>query len=83
MANAAQIQLTEAQASALAERARAEGRSVADLVSASIAEYLDRPSSQAKADLVRQARALFGRYHSKLPDLAEKHDAYLADAFDD
>lgn len=78
----AQIQLTEAQAAALKERARQEDRSVADLVRTSVAEYLARRPGRTPADLVRRARAIAGRFHSNCPDLAERHDDYLADAFD-
>ena len=77
-----QIQLTERQAAALKERARLEERSVADLVRASVSEYLARHPTRDREDLKRQARELIGRYHSKCPDLAQNHDDYLADAFD-
>lgn len=78
----AQIQLTEAQAAALKERARQEDRSVADLVRTSVVEYLARHPGRTHADLMRRARGIVGRFHSNCPDLAEHHDDYLADAFD-
>lgn len=77
-----QIRLTESQARALKERARLEKRSVADLVRASIADYLVRHAARDRSGLVPQARELVGRYHSKRPDLAENHDRYLAGAYD-
>ena len=77
-----QIQLTESQARALKDRARLEERSVADLVRASVAEYLVRHPGQDRSELAQRARELVGRYHSKHSDLAENHDRYLADAYD-
>ena len=77
-----QIQLTEAQAAALKERARREDRSVADLVRTSVVEYLTRHPGRSRADQVRRARGIAGRFHSNCPYLAENHDDYLADAFD-
>jgi len=77
-----QIQLTAGQARALKDRARLEERSVADLVRVSVTEYLARHPARDRNDLVRRARELVGRYHSKSPDLAENHDRYLADAYD-
>lgn len=76
-----QIQLTESQARALKERARLEERSVADLVRASVADYLVRHPARDRSELAQRARELVGRYHSKHPDLAENHDRYLADAY--
>ena len=77
-----QIQLTATQARALKERARLEDRSVADLVRVSVTEYLARYPARDRSDLVRRAREMVGRYHSKRPDLAENHDRYLAEAYD-
>lgn len=73
-----QVRLTASQARALKERARLEERSVADLVRTSVTEYLARHPARDRRDLVRRARELVGRYHSKRPDLAENHDHYLA-----
>ena len=77
-----QIQLTEEQLKSLKALAREEERSVADLVRQSVAEYLVRRPAVDRAELVRRARGLIGRYRSGMPDLAEDHDRYLDDAFD-
>ena len=77
-----QIQLTEEQARALKAQARAEERSMSELVRESIAEYLARSHTPDMQDLARRARALKGRFRSGHPDLAEAHDRYLDDAFD-
>ena len=77
-----QIQLTEEQLTTLRVLARQEERSVADLVRQSVTEYLIRHPRVDGAERVRRARSLIGRYRSACPDLAEHHDSYLANAFD-
>ena len=77
-----QVQLTEEQLRALKDLAREEERSVADLVRQSVAEYLVRRPRVDRAELLRRARGMVGRYRSGVPDLALDHDRYLDDAFD-
>ena len=76
------IQLTEEQLTTLRALARQEGRSVADLVRQGVAEFLARHPRVDRAERVRRARGLIGRYRSDCPDLAEHHDHYLGNAFD-
>ena len=76
-----QIRLTDEQFRSLKALAREEGRSVADLVRQSVDEYLARRPTVDRAELIRRARGLTGRYRSGTPDLAEDHDRYLDDAF--
>ena len=82
MSDPARIPLTEAQAQALGAQARAEERSMADLVRESVSEYLARRPVADRDELARRALALAGRYRSGCPDLAEEHDRYLDEAFD-
>ena len=77
-----QVQLTEEQARALKARARAEERSVSELVRECVAEYLSRRRTPDIQELAERARGLKGRFRSGHPDLAEAHDRYLDDAFD-
>ena len=77
-----QIQLTEEQLTALGELARQEELSVADLVRQSVAEYLVRRPRMDRAERVRRARSLVGRYRSGCPDLAEHHDRHLGNVLD-
>ena len=76
-----QIQLTEEQARSLRIRARAEERSMAELVRECVAEYLARRPAPDIRELARRARGLEGRFRSGFPDLAEEHDRHLDDAF--
>lgn len=72
------FRLTEVQARVLRDRARSEGRPVADL----IGEAVDRFPIADREALVRRAAEALGRHRSGLPDLAEDHDRYLAEDFD-
>jgi hypothetical protein len=76
-----QIQLTEAQYGALRARAAAEGRSLADLIRASVDETLRGLPGPGPAERRRRALGMIGRYRSGPRDLARRHDAYLARAF--
>ena len=76
-----QIQLTEEQLAVLRVLARQAERSVADLVRQSVAEYLVRHPRVDRAERVRRARSVIGRYRSDCPDLAEHHDRDLGNAF--
>lgn len=77
-----QIQLTEAQARALKTQARREARSMSDLVRESVSDYVARHGTVDRADLMRGALSLAGRFRSGCVDLAEEHDRYLDEAFD-
>ena len=77
-----QVQFTEPQAGELRARAHDSGRSMADLVREAVREFLRRDGRPDRQDLVRRARQLHGRFHSRLPDLAEEHDRYLAESLE-
>ena len=72
------IQLTETQAAALKGLARQRGTSVAALVREAVDGTLGSVGSERAARAAR-ARALAGAMRSGLGDLAEHHDAYLAE----
>lgn len=77
-----QIQLTDAQARALKSLAAVEGRSMAELIRDGVDAVLrERGVSNREAVKARSLAAL-GRFKSETPDLASKHDAYLAESFD-
>lgn len=76
-----QIQLTKEQVRASRERARQEGRSIADLVRASVSEYLATRWPADRREHVRRARRLTGRFRSGRAELASEHDRYLEGAF--
>ena len=74
------IQLTEAQAKGLEERAKREGISVADLVRRSVDETLSRPF--ITDEMRERAKKAVGFIHD-VPDLSVNHDKYYAEAIDD
>lgn len=76
------IQLTESQVSALKTLAKAEGRSLSELVRECIADYLSRRHAPDIRDLAERAGRLKGRFRSGHLDLAKAHDRFLDDAFD-
>ena len=77
-----QIQLEEAQVAALRTRAAAEGRSMADLIRASLDES---PAQRSAGEPGRapEAGAASDRAVPVRPsDLSRRHDAYLAKAYE-
>jgi hypothetical protein len=76
-----QIQLTEEQARAVKAIAAREGRSMADVIRESIDRDLLQRGVADRATLRARALAACGRYRSDVPDLAERHDEYLDQAF--
>ncbi|MCY4213629.1 MAG: ribbon-helix-helix protein, CopG family [Gammaproteobacteria bacterium] len=76
-----QVQLTAEQAGALRVRARAEERSLSDLVRESVTEYLARRPERDRRALLDRARELTGLFHSGCRDVAENHDQHLDEAY--
>jgi hypothetical protein len=73
-----QIQVTEAQASALKALAAREGVSIAEVVRQGIERRLaDDDWSERR----RRALAVAGRFSGGPPDLGRRHDDYLAEAY--
>jgi hypothetical protein len=73
------IQLPEEQAAALERAARRRGVSKAAVVREALTDLLAPEHSEDDAAL-RRALAAAGSFASGVPDLAERHDDYLADA---
>jgi hypothetical protein len=77
-----QIQLTESQHRALKRWAGRLGISLSEAVRRCVAERLAREDDATGTDSrVREARSVIGKYASGRPDVAERHDDYLTDAF--
>jgi hypothetical protein len=76
-----QIQLTDEQLRRLKGLAAERGVSVAEL----IREAVDRHLSVGITPTDRRERmiASIGRFHSRPTDVSERHDEYLADAYED
>ena len=78
-----QVQLTEAQARALKERAAREARSMADLVRESIDAYLLRTRTVDREEIRRRSIAALGSFDSGLSDIGREHDRYLEESFNE
>ena len=78
-----QIQLTEAQARQLRDRARQEGVSLAALIRRCIDESLKSEPAN-RADLYARASKLVGRFRDRrrARDVSSEHDKYLDEALD-
>lgn len=78
-----QIRLTEEQARRLRDAAARRGVSMADLVRQGVEAILGRESEPSREELVRRAISAAGRHRSSRRDIAEEHDEYLAEAFEE
>lgn len=79
-----QIQLTTEQARLLREEARRSGQSMAEIIRRSVDDHLQRQSSTTPPLASKlSAGRVVGLFHSGRQDVAEKHDAYLDDAYRD
>ena len=74
------MQLTEEQADHLRKTAESEGASQAEIVRRALEAYLRRPVRPREAAVRTRALETIGAFASGLPDVAEDHDRYLADA---
>lgn len=75
-----QIQLTKTQAAGLKELAAAEGRSMADLIRASVDALLQNAGHVSRSELRKRALVVVGRHRGGPRDLAARHDQYLEKA---
>lgn len=76
-----QIQLAEAQAQALKAMAAARQCSVAELIRQGVDHLIRQAGSVDLAERRRRAVAAAGRFRSGRPDVAARHDEYLAEVY--
>lgn len=76
-----QIQLDENQARLIKEAARLEGVSMSEIIRRCIARALPELTTERAGRYLRARRAI-GVASSGAPDVAQRHDAYLEDAFE-
>jgi len=75
------IELTEEQIRLLRDRAKAERRSVADLIRESVERFVSDDQRPDMEELKRRAREALGRFRSGRSDIGVNHDRYLAEDF--
>lgn len=78
-----QIQLEEAQYHALKELAARQRTSVANLIRRAVREWLETSAGVSEEERRRRAIAAAGRFRSGIGDMAEKHDEYLAQIYEE
>lgn len=76
-----QIQLTEAQVSALQSMAASRQVSIAKLIRAAVDALVEREAGESREELAARAKRTFGRFDSGLSDVSRDHDKYLAEAY--
>ena len=76
-----QIQLTEAQVSALQAMASSRKMSMAKLIRTAVDSLVQREGRTSREAAVARAKSLAGRFHSGTNDLSRNHDRYLAEAY--
>jgi len=75
-----QIQIEEDQVRWLRERAKGRGVSVSQLIREGV-DFYRKYEDRFPEDQKKKALAAIGRYASGVSDISEKHDDYLAKAF--
>jgi hypothetical protein len=74
-----QIRLSQAQERAVRRRAAKTGSSIAGVVRDAIDRHVVTDDGSTR---YRRVLEVFGRYKSTARDVSERHDRYLADAFE-
>lgn len=77
-----QVQLTEKQAAAVKQMASERGVSIAEIIRQSVDAFLRSGGRPTQAELRERALAAAGAVRDGPPDLSERHDDYLAEAFE-
>ena len=77
-----QVQLTEQQLLRLRALAAERGSSISELVRNGVDHILGHAERAEHGDRVQRAIAAAGRFHSGRADVARRHDAYLATAYE-
>jgi len=78
-----QIQLTEEQSRKVKEVAKREDISMAEAIRRAVDHWLATYGDMSPAERRERALSVIGRFSSGLGDVAENHDAYLAEAYGD
>lgn len=76
-----QIQMTEEQVKKLKRLASVEHKSIAELIRQAVDLFVASKRGMDIEERQKRAIAAAGRFHSRLSDLSEAHDRYLAEDF--
>ena len=76
-----QIQLTAEQSRQVKTVAKEENVSMAQVIRDAIDAWLEQRSKPSAADRWERSSSVVGKFCSGVSDIAENHDAYLAEAY--
>ena len=77
-----QIQLTETQARSLKRAAMDRGTSVAEVIRRAVDSMVQRSPKASSEERIRRALEIVGKFRSGRRDVSQKHDEYLAEAYE-
>lgn len=77
-----QVQLTEEQVRWLRGMAAERGVSLAEVIREAVDEHLRRAAGPTRQELKRRAREIAGMFDSGTPDLVERLDDHLVEAYE-
>lgn len=77
-----QIQLTETQARTLKKVAMDKGTSVAEVIRRAVDNMVQRSPKVSSEERIKRALEIVGKFRSGRRDVSQKHDEYLAEAYE-
>jgi hypothetical protein len=77
-----QIQLTETQARTLKKVAMDKGTSVAEVIRRAVDNMVQRSPKVSSEERIKRALEIVGKFRSGRGDVSQKHDEYLAEAYE-
>ncbi|MFH1488366.1 MAG: CopG family transcriptional regulator [Pseudomonadota bacterium] len=77
-----QIQLTETQARTIKKVAMNEGTSVAEVIRRAVEKMVQASPKVSSQERVRRAVEIVGKFRSGKRNVSQKHDKYLAEAYE-
>jgi Arc/MetJ-type ribon-helix-helix transcriptional regulator len=76
-----QVRLPQEDLTALRRLSAEKGVSVSELVRRGVKQLLKSEQGPTREELWERASALAGKYHSGKPDIGQRHDDYLEEAY--
>ena len=77
-----QIQLTETQARNIKRVARDQGTSIAEIIRCAVENMVQASPRISSQERVRRAVEIVGKFGSGKRNVSQKHDKYLAEAYE-
>ena len=77
-----QIQLTETQARTIKKVAMDEGTSVAEVIRRAVEKMVQASPKVSSQERLRRAVEIVGKFRSGKRNISQKHDKYLAEAYE-